>query len=141
MATTAARRAVPTLGLLTASGLTLAYTLPRPRHRCDSYSNPTFAQGFSLINPTTWRFFHSQQPPPPPPPPPPAAFKTTFNPTHYRQISSGSFLGLFAGLAVARFSRPLAVIAGLLVCIVEVCYAHGSLVLSAWCLKKKKRKE
>jgi len=110
----------PSLTLLGA-GAGLAYTLPHPLHRCDSNSNtypPSPTTNFSILNPTNWRLFRSA---PPPPPPPPTAIKTTFNPVHYRQLSFGSFMGLFAGLAVARFSRALAVTVGLLVCIVEVC--------------------
>lgn len=126
MATATATRHLlfPSLTLLGA-GAGLAYTLPHPLHRCDSNTNtyPTFSPSpttnFSILNPTTWRLFRPA--PPPPPPPPPTAIKTTFNPVHYRQLSSGSFTGLFAGLAVAHFSRTLAVVVGLLVCIVEVC--------------------
>ncbi|KAF8427248.1 hypothetical protein EV426DRAFT_714846 [Tirmania nivea] len=124
MATATATRHLlfPSLTLLGAS-VGLAYTLPRPLHRCDS-SNPTFSPppttNFSILNPTTWRLFR-----PAPRPPPPTAIKTTFNPVHYRQLSSGSFMGLFAGLAVARFSRTLAVIVGLLVCTVEFLAFKG----------------
>lgn len=112
---TATRFVLPGVGLLG-----LAYTLPRPvHHRCESdYStSQPFTSTFSFLSPSNWRLFRA---PRPPPPPPPTAIKTTFNPVHYRQISTGSFLGLFMGLAMARFSRPLAAIVGLLVCIIEV---------------------
>ncbi|RPB25318.1 hypothetical protein L211DRAFT_836648 [Terfezia boudieri ATCC MYA-4762] len=125
MATATATRHLlfPSLTLLGA-GAGLAYTLPRPLHRCDSTNTntntPSPTTNFSILNPTTWPRFR-----PAPPPPPPTAIKTTFNPVHYRELSSGSFLGLFAGLAVAHFSRTLAVVVGLLVCIIEFLALKG----------------
>ncbi|KAI9805106.1 MAG: hypothetical protein M1825_000940 [Sarcosagium campestre] len=47
------------------------------------------------------------------------------NPMAYRQISSGSILGLAAGLAVSTFSKTLALLLGLAVCIVQFAASRG----------------
>ncbi|RPA98012.1 hypothetical protein L873DRAFT_1808848 [Choiromyces venosus 120613-1] len=53
---------------------------------------------------------------------PPLATKprTTFSPLVYRQVASGSFMGLAAGLAICRFSKSIALVFGSLLLLVEV---------------------
>ncbi|KAI5806672.1 hypothetical protein DFH27DRAFT_467333, partial [Peziza echinospora] len=62
---------------------------------------------------------------PAPAPPPPTASQTTLNPIHYRQISSGSFSGLLAGMIAVKFSRTLAVVIGIFFLIIELLAAKG----------------
>lgn len=52
------------------------------------------------------------------------------NPNALKEISTGSILGLLGGLAVSVFSKPLAVVLGLLVCGVQVCYPDALLCVS-----------
>ncbi|KAF8475662.1 hypothetical protein BDZ91DRAFT_778777 [Kalaharituber pfeilii] len=111
-------------------GLTTPYSPFRPTpHQCQPsttvFSSHSHHPAFSILNPSTWTSLLRPAPPPPPPPPPPTALKTTFNPYHYRQISTGSFLGLFTGIAVARFSKPLGIVLGLLVFFVEFLAMRG----------------
>lgn len=49
-----------------------------------------------------------------------AAPKTTFSPVLYRQISTGSFLGLAAGFAVGKFSKSIGLVVGSLLLLIEV---------------------
>lgn len=46
--------------------------------------------------------------------------KTTFSPMLYRQISTGSFLGLAAGFAVGKFSKSIGLAVGSLLLLIEV---------------------
>lgn len=48
------------------------------------------------------------------------AQKTTFSPVLYRQISTGSFLGLAAGFAVGKFSKSIGLVVGSLLLLIEV---------------------
>ncbi|KAI9837900.1 MAG: hypothetical protein M1838_004717 [Thelocarpon superellum] len=47
------------------------------------------------------------------------------NASLYRQISKGSVIGLLAGLAISTFSRPLAVVLGLLVFGIQFAASRG----------------
>ncbi|RDW70212.1 hypothetical protein BP5796_08609 [Coleophoma crateriformis] len=49
----------------------------------------------------------------------------TLNPKAVRQISSGSIIGLCAGLVVSTFSKSLALLLGLLVVGVQVASSYG----------------
>ncbi|CUS13230.1 unnamed protein product [Tuber aestivum] len=51
--------------------------------------------------------------------------RTTFSPLIYRQIASGSFIGLAVGLAVCRFSKSIALILGSLLLLVEFLAMKG----------------
>jgi len=47
------------------------------------------------------------------------------NPAAYKQISSGSILGLLGGLAVSTFSRTLAILFGLFIFTVQAAASRG----------------
>lgn len=49
-----------------------------------------------------------------------AAQKAAFSPVLYRQISTGSFLGLAAGFAVGKFSKSIGLVVGSLLLLIEV---------------------
>ncbi|KAG0138370.1 hypothetical protein HOY82DRAFT_223940 [Tuber indicum] len=51
--------------------------------------------------------------------------RTTFSPLIYRQVASGSFIGLAAGLAICRFSKSIALIFGSLLLLVEFLAMKG----------------
>ncbi|PWW72066.1 hypothetical protein C7212DRAFT_286962 [Tuber magnatum] len=51
--------------------------------------------------------------------------RTTFSPLIYRQVASGSFIGLAVGLAVCRFSKSIALIFGSLLLLVEFLAMKG----------------
>lgn len=51
---------------------------------------------------------------------PPPRNRSGYDPTVYRQISTGSFVGLAAGLYVARFGKTLCWIFGAVMLLVEV---------------------
>ena len=51
---------------------------------------------------------------------PPPRNRSGYDPTVYRQISTGSFVGLAAGLYVARFGKTLCWIFGALMLFIEV---------------------
>ncbi|KAL7275687.1 hypothetical protein RUND412_001359 [Rhizina undulata] len=51
--------------------------------------------------------------------------RTGFSPALYRQILSGSFMGLAAGLAVSGFSKTLRLVLGSLLFLVEFLAARG----------------
>ncbi|KAL3425765.1 FUN14 family protein [Phlyctema vagabunda] len=55
----------------------------------------------------------------------PVVTKGRLNPKAVRQISSGSIIGLCAGLAVSTFSKSLALLLGLLVVGVQVAASYG----------------
>lgn len=48
------------------------------------------------------------------------AQKAAFSPVLYRQISTGSFLGLAAGFAVGKFSKSIGLVVGSLLLLIEV---------------------
>jgi uncharacterized membrane protein (Fun14 family) len=52
--------------------------------------------------------------------PPPRRNYSGFAPTTYRQISTGSFVGVAVGLCVARFGKTLCLVVGALMLAVEV---------------------
>lgn len=51
------------------------------------------------------------------------------NPATVREISSGSIIGVCAGLAVSTFSRPLALLIGLLVVGIQWAANHGIYII------------
>jgi len=55
----------------------------------------------------------------------PALKNGGLNPGAVRQISSGSIIGLCAGLAVSTFSKPLTLLIGLVVIAVQVASRYG----------------
>ncbi|KAL0637707.1 hypothetical protein Q9L58_003267 [Maublancomyces gigas] len=54
-----------------------------------------------------------------------ATQKTTFSPLLYRQISTGSFLGLAAGFAVGKFSKSIGLVVGSLLLLIEFLASRG----------------
>lgn len=52
------------------------------------------------------------------------------NPATFRQLSLGSMLGLFGGLAVSAFSKPLTMLIGLLICAVYGLESRGVKIVS-----------
>lgn len=46
--------------------------------------------------------------------------QSTFSPMLYRQVSTGSFLGLVAGFAVGKFSKSIGLVLGSLLLLIEV---------------------
>jgi hypothetical protein len=51
---------------------------------------------------------------------PPPRDRSGYNPTVYRQVSTGSFVGLAVGLCVSRFGKTLCLVLGALMLLVEV---------------------
>jgi uncharacterized membrane protein (Fun14 family) len=51
--------------------------------------------------------------------------RSGYDPTIYRQISTGSFVGVALGLCVARFGKTLCLVIGAVMLIVEVCTRVG----------------
>lgn len=45
---------------------------------------------------------------------------STFDPTIYRQVSTGSFFGVALGLLVARFGKAITIVVGAIMLLVEV---------------------
>jgi len=62
--------------------------------------------------------------------------RTQLNPATVREISGGSIIGLCAGLAVSTFSRPLALLIGLLVVGVQWAANHGINLVPYTCLQR-----
>lgn len=50
---------------------------------------------------------------------------STFDPTIYRQVSSGSFFGVALGLFVARFGKVITILVGALMILAEVRTLSG----------------
>ncbi|KAL1637281.1 hypothetical protein SLS58_009372 [Diplodia intermedia] len=92
---------------LTASALLAAPLLTRPssfRLYCDD------AAGRSAVSSRDWSFDQYSRDARTP-----IVRKGRANPRIWRQISSGSIIGVIGGLAVSTFSKPLALLIGLLV--------------------------
>lgn len=70
-----------------------------------------------------------------PPPPPPRDYRG-FSPVVYRQVSTGSFLGVALGLLIAKFGRVFAIIAGAGIVLIEVLARQG-VDLVPWDLVKR----
>jgi len=51
---------------------------------------------------------------------PPPRNRSVYNPVMYRQISTGSLMGIGLGLCVSRFGKSLCLVLGALMLIIEV---------------------
>ncbi|KAH8147459.1 uncharacterized protein LAJ45_08616 [Morchella importuna] len=51
--------------------------------------------------------------------------QSTFSPMLYRQVSTGSFLGLVAGFAVGKFSKSIGLVLGSLLLLIEFLASRG----------------
>lgn len=106
-----------TLGLgLGASIFTLSTLTPRPSNsllRCDAAASPT-----ARLSSTAHREYAQYEKNANTP----ITTGGRLNAKAVRQISAGSILGLVGGLAVSVFSKPLALLIGLLVFGVQVCF-------------------
>ncbi|KAH7051223.1 hypothetical protein B0J12DRAFT_662454 [Macrophomina phaseolina] len=92
---------------LTASAVLAAPLLARPRSfrlHCDDSAST------SSVSPRDWSFSQYSRDARAP-----VVRNGRANPRIWRQISSGSIIGLVGGLAVSTFSKPLALLVGLLV--------------------------
>ncbi|EKG15986.1 hypothetical protein MPH_06807 [Macrophomina phaseolina MS6] len=102
---------------LTASAVLAAPLLARPRSfrlHCDDSAST------SSVSPRDWSFSQYSRDARAP-----VVRNGRANPRIWRQISSGSIIGLVGGLAVSTFSKPLALLVGLLVLGTQVgsnCY-------------------
>jgi hypothetical protein len=102
--------APPTLAFA-AAGL-YNHTTSRPL-RCEA---PTTPAGFGF----PWGSYYRPKPMAPRP-----RNRSGYDPTIYRQISTGSFVGVALGLCVARFGKTLCLVIGAVMLIVEVCTRVG----------------
>ncbi|KAF8543552.1 hypothetical protein BDD12DRAFT_725883 [Trichophaea hybrida] len=67
---------------------------------------------------------------------PPPRDRSGYNPTVYRQVSTGSFVGLAVSLCVSRFGKSLCLILGALMLLVETLARQGIDVLPAGKIKR-----
>ncbi|KAF8252680.1 hypothetical protein K440DRAFT_631592 [Wilcoxina mikolae CBS 423.85] len=67
---------------------------------------------------------------------PPPRDRSGYNPTVYRQVSTGSFVGLAVGLCVSRFGKSLCLVLGALMLLVEILARQGIDVLPAGNIKR-----
>jgi hypothetical protein len=88
------------------------HTTSRPL-RCEA---PTAQAGFGF----PWGSYYRPKPMAPRP-----RNRSGYDPTVYRQISTGSFVGVALGLCVARFGKTLCLVIGAVMLIVEVCTRVG----------------
>ncbi|KAA8908146.1 hypothetical protein FN846DRAFT_946132 [Sphaerosporella brunnea] len=98
----------PTVTLLAGGGLYHHHNRPL---RCESVA-PCF--GFPF--PFPWRKL---------PMAPPPRNRNGYDPTVYRQISTGSFVGVALGLCVARFGKSIAIVLGGILLIIEALARQG----------------
>ncbi|TGZ83320.1 hypothetical protein EX30DRAFT_317432 [Ascodesmis nigricans] len=119
----------PTLGLVGASfGAYTAFTSLPPLHTSpllhsafpSTLHHADYTSSFLPFIPWARRTTPSK----PMAPPPPQDLRG-FSPIVYRQVSTGSFLGVALGLLVSRFGKVFAIIAGAGLVLVEVLARQG----------------
>lgn len=97
-----------TLGLGLGLSLATYHSITQAPYRLDAGSAPVFSTDAYRANART-----------------PVVRNGGLNPSAVRQISSGSIIGLCAGILVSTFSRPLALLLGLMVVGVQWASSYG----------------